>query len=143
MSSAIDDLWPADIARVTDKLPPITILKQQASLLGQRTKNIVEAEVETTSNDKGGLRHTLYLVAPALDFYRHPLLEVEHEVTRMYPAMIKVTGLNIPKKAYRAINEAFFMKILRSIFAHQETKEVIGNLLVQSGVKVSPAIKTR
>jgi hypothetical protein len=150
MSTAIDDLWPADIASVTEEMPPITILKQQASLLGRKTKNIVEAKVETTSTDiEGVLRHTLYLVAPALNFYRYPLIDVEHKVTSMYPAKVRVRWLEKPRKEPSTLddiwdlqnapadNEGEFKNKLKSIFADEETKRVIGVLLAQSvGKKV-------
>lgn len=134
MSSAIDNLWPDEIAFVTDDLPPVTILKQQASLLGQKTKNIVEAEVKTTSADvEGILRHTMYLVAPALCFYRYPLIDVEHEVTSMYPVTIKMSRSDIKQKKISARDEKEFKDVLKRVFADEETKKVIGALLAQSG----------
>jgi hypothetical protein len=146
MSSAIDNLWPEEIASPTEEVPPITILKQQASLLGQMTRNIVEAEVETASTDiEGVLRHTLYLVAPALNFYRYPLLDVEHKITSMYPARIKVRSAEKQQKDIRddiwdfqkspADNEEEFKDKLKSVFADEETKRIIGVLLAQSGQK--------
>jgi hypothetical protein len=138
MSSAIDNLWPVDIAAVTEEMPPITILKQQSSLLGQMTRNIVEAEVETTSTDiEGFLRHTLYLVAPALNFYRYPLIDVEHEVTSMYPANVKMSRSDTKQKKILARDEKEFKDILKRVFADEETKKVIGALLAQSGGKKS------
>ncbi len=149
MSTAIDDLWPVEIASVTDEVPPVTILKQQASLLGQKTKNIVEGKVETTlSDNEGVLRHTLYLVAPALNFYRYPLLDVEHKATSMYPAKIKVRSAEKSQKDIRddiwdlqnapADNEEEFKNKLKSVFADEETKKIIGALLAQSGGKKPP-----
>ncbi len=143
MSTAIDDLWPVEIASVTDEVPPVTILKQQASLLGQKTKNIVEAKVETTLSDiEGVLRHTLYLVAPALNFYRHPLLDVEHKVTSMYPAFFEMPRSDIKQKKFLARDEQEFKDGLKRVFADEETKKVIGALLAQSGQE-SPFTKKR
>ena len=39
------DLWPEDIAVYTKLRSPATILREQASLLGDRTQNLVEADV--------------------------------------------------------------------------------------------------
>lgn len=143
MSSAVDNLWPEEIASVTDELPPITILRQQASLLGQMTRNIIEAEVETTAtNIEGVLRHTLYLVAPALDFYRCPLLDVEHKVTSMYPATVKMLISDIKQKKIPARDEKVFKDALKRVFADEETKKMIGALLAQSGQKI-PSITNR
>jgi len=132
-----DDLWPEDITAAEGELPPITILKQQASLLGRRTRNLVEAEVETgTADFPGYLRHILFLVAPALNFYRHPLLEVEHDATQLYPASIHASrsGNGPSKRRHtRAKNSDEFKKALKEIFADDETKKTIGSLLAQSG----------
>jgi hypothetical protein len=42
--------------------------------------------VENLWPDKRFQRHTFFLVAPALNFYRYPLLEVEHSATQLYAA---------------------------------------------------------
>jgi hypothetical protein len=162
MSVKADSLWPPDLAATPGELPPLTILKQQAGLLGEMTKNLIEGEVETSqpvpplSRILGNatlvltegdvvtraeehqqlLRHTFFLVAPALNFYRHLLLEVEHPATRLYPAVIKVVRLdndsNRTVERYDAINSEHFKDILKMIFDHIETKRIIGILLAQS-----------
>ena len=137
MATAIDDLWPSDIAASEGEVPPIAILKQQASLLGQRTKNLLEAEVKTETDDfQRMFKHTLILVAPALNFYRYPLLAVEHHVTKMYPATIKVTWLDKPPGdtilEISARNEEAFKSELRRVLGDDETKRVIATLLAQS-----------
>jgi hypothetical protein len=135
-----DDLWPDEIAETEGEIPPITILKQQASLLGRRTKNLVEAEVETgTSDFQRYLRHTLFLVAPALNFYRHPLLEVEHDATKMYPATIKARRSrngSSEQHRIRVKNSNEFKKALKEVFADDETKKTIGSFLAQSGATI-------
>ena len=132
-----DDLWPEDITAAEGEVPPITILKQQASLLGRRTRNLLEAEVETSASEfQGYLRHILFLVAPALNFYRHQLLQVEHDATQLYPATIDSSRSgNGPSKRrrIRAKNSEEFKEGLKQIFADDETKKTIGSLLAQSG----------
>ena len=49
---SIVDLWPDDL-EVTDLVPPVTILKQQAVLLGKKTKNLLEGQVATFSDASG------------------------------------------------------------------------------------------
>jgi len=147
MAKAIDDLWPNDIAPTIEQVPPVTILKQQAALLGQRTKNVIEGDVETeTADSQRLLRHTFYLVAPALNFYRYPLLTVEHDVTNMYPTEITAAWQKVPqpkdsrerirqnwhKSQRTAKDEKEFKAMLKRIFADEETKKVIGALLAQS-----------
>jgi hypothetical protein len=66
------DLWPENIGS-PEITAPVSILKRQASLLGEKTNNVVEAEVQkgndawwTTSED---MIYNFYLVAPALGKY--------------------------------------------------------------------------
>lgn len=138
----MNDLWP-EFAPAEGEVPPITILKQQASVLGLKLKNLIEAEVETGAPDYYDQRllcHTLVLIAPVLNFYRYKLLEVEHSATELYPATIKASSGDPanPISNIKADNQEEFKAALKDIFASAETKRVIENLLAQSlGAKAS------
>src|SRR5882762_5222466 len=119
-AKAIDDLWPSEIAAAAGSTPPLTILKQQAAFLGRNTKNLVEAEVHTEVTDfQRLLRHTLFLVAPVVGLSRYPLLSVEHPVTRIYPAVIKVNpdDPSNPVRELVAKDETEFKQHLKAVFA--------------------------
>jgi hypothetical protein len=130
----MNDLWP-DFAPAEGEVPPVTILKEQAAVLGLKLKNLIEADVETGTTDyQRYLRHTLFLVAPVLNFYRYRLLSVEHAATQMYPATIYVLSddpatLPAPIKAE---TEDEFKAELKKVFSGAHTKKVIENLLAQS-----------
>ena len=69
------DLW-GDIAPSAVRTPA-SILREQASLLGAKTKNTIEGQVETwTSGSK--LYHSFNLVVPALDNYSYELFKISH-----------------------------------------------------------------
>jgi hypothetical protein len=134
MATVIDDLWPADIATAEELVAPVTILKQQASLLGQRTKNLVEAVVETEPVDYGRfMRHTFTLVVPALSFYRYKLFDVEHPATKLYP--LRVDHPDTVRESWEQFDiadEGEFKDTLRKLFADEETKRIITALIAQS-----------
>ncbi len=152
MQSRVDNLWPTDIEAHSGQLSPVAILKQQAALLGERTKNLVEAEVETKATDyQRQLQHWFYLVAPALDFYKYPLFRVEHPAIRFYPLSIKLAkvtskpgteekglnafeGIRTRQQAgmLRVKSEDEFKAHLKTIFAATETKKIIQSLIDQS-----------
>jgi hypothetical protein len=136
MSVTVENLWPDGFGDLAEEQPPVTILRQQAQRLGEQTKNLVEGEVETTPTDfKRFQRHTFFLVAPALNFYRYPLLEVEHSATRLYPATIKVAWLEKPQEPnleVSADNESSFKQGLKKVFADDETQRIIRTLIAQS-----------
>ena len=61
---------------------PVAVLREQAALLGSKTKNLVEARVET-STFRDTFRHAFLLVVPTLD-YQYQLFSVSHGL-EMYP----------------------------------------------------------
>jgi len=102
---------------------PVSILKEQASFLGKKTKHVVEAEVETRTL-AGSFYHAFRLVVPALDNYSYNLFEISHEVNP-YPVS---TGYGAATLA----NEEAFVNWLAQKLSSSETKRIIGNLLAQA-----------
>ena len=138
----------------------MTILRQQAALLGRKTKNIVEGQVETKrvkdikeSSQEKLLEHSFYLVAPALDFYKYPLFRVQHGIMDWYPLKIfidvlgpiekptsKTADLNSRAQAHLRASrkrptiksEEELVEKLKEIFALEETQKAIESLIAQS-----------
>ena len=127
MRQSIPDLWPDDIT-VSTPTAPVTILRQQAARLGQRTKNLVEAEVRSQPSKKRGdhFEHGFYLVAPALDNYQFLLFSIDHPID-FYPITI-----TIRKGFIEVDSEQKFAEELKKIFATEGTKRVISALISQS-----------
>ena len=145
----LEDLWPEDID-VTDELPPVSILKEQAALLGQRTKNLVEGRVRGGISDyartqfhyrgsdypRTQFHYTFELVAPALENYRYELFSISHDVD-IYPLIVEWDS---PDNAMlsqvageRGIeNEEQFIGALEIIFSSDRTRKVISSLISQS-----------
>jgi hypothetical protein len=114
---------------VTAAVAPVVILKEQASLLGQRTQNLVEARVlPGQSRNNSGFVYYFELVAPALDNYRYQLFEISHGV-EFYPVRIEFEEFSGPRNA---ISESDFMQELGNIFSSARTKRIISSLLAQS-----------
>ena len=122
-------LWPDDIA-VTDAVAPVVLLKEQASLLGQETQNLVEARVHPGQSRYSEYPFVYYfeLVAPALDNYRYRLFEISHGVG-FYPVRIEFEEFACPRDA---ISENDFMEELAKIFSSERTKRIISSLIAQS-----------
>jgi hypothetical protein len=127
MSNSRRNLWPEDIA-VTDAVAPVTILKEQATLLGQRTQNLVEARVAHGPIPFGveaPFRYHFRLVAPVLD-YQFQLFTISHGL-KFYPLSVEFDDLT-----YAVANEEEFMQYLASIFSSEKTKSIISSLIAQS-----------
>jgi hypothetical protein len=159
------DLWPLDIT-VVDARAPVVVLREQASFLGERTRNIVQADVLSISDSHGRSRHQgnfgyiFSIVAPALGNYRFSLFEAWHGVG-FYPVRIVVDSdiaKEIPNTTADnevnaqdkdlfaqdeeqpvavAQNEEQLVKILGDIFRAKKTRQVIAAILSQSEAKTA------
>lgn len=145
------DLWPIEITLEDEPQSPLAILKEQASLLGRKTGNVVEAKVSSdyyepslvrelkeygfkstqmVPSDEGSyFVHSFSLTAPALGGYRYKLFEVIHPVTPYYPLEIRFSDREI-----KAENEEQFVERLKTIFADEKTLKVINSLRNQSAL---------
>src|SRR5215469_4106631 len=130
MSEPAVDLWPADLGK--DKvITPSAILRQQASLLGKRTHNLVEAKVETTTlRDK--FIHRFVIEAPPLGNYKYTLFTLAHPVG-LYPIEI-VNGPTAAYPSFPQISEGIgsekdLLAWLKWVLNEDETKRVINGLL--------------
>jgi hypothetical protein len=100
----MDNLWPS--LNIVPQRTPLSILKEQAAMLGQQTQNLVTAEVmelrpmewkngETlpqktfTTPVTSRFNYAFYLVAPALQFYRYLLFSISHPI-ELYPVQFRL-----------------------------------------------------
>lgn len=117
------DFWPAGIGE--GMVTPVTILREQASLLGPKTNQIVKAEVVSHPAGGAAFIHVFYIVVPTLDNYKYELFRVTHTVT-LYPATFAS-----PDQNELASNEDQFRQILRTILGSEGTRRLINALLAQ------------
>lgn len=124
------DLWPDSIEVIQREATPVMILKEQASLLGEKTQNMVLAEVrskiEQTSNY---FVDDFYLVAPLLGNYRFQLFRIRRQLEHLYPVQIKSEALGLDKDIE---SEDQFTNVLSDVFSHERTINIIASMLAQS-----------
>ncbi len=117
-----DDLWPENIAD-SKLLTPLTILKEQAGLLGEKTKQRVQGEVVTQAT--GNLFvHLFYLVAPTLG-YKYELFQVSHGIN-FYPLVIRHLNNTV-----QVTSESAFKENLKTILAEPQTVNAVHSILAQ------------
>jgi hypothetical protein len=146
-------LWPNEISVASNEVAPVTILREQASLLGEKTQNLVIAKVDsragetrdfvydimkplinevTQAKQLNSLFHDIfYLVAPALDNYRFELFRVTRSVEQFYPIRIHSDTLDMQGREIASEDE--LLKVLAGIFSHPKTMKIIESILIQSG----------
>ena len=125
MATHTTDFWPNDIGE-PELRTPVALLREQATALGEKTRNVVTAEVESDSEGKLFV-HNLYLVAPSIR-YRYQLLTIRHPIL-FYP--MTVTTPNTPKWI-AVTSEGEFLDWLKTVLASEDTKRVIRALIAQS-----------
>jgi hypothetical protein len=151
----IKNLWPTEIDN-TNVTPPVTILNQQATMLGTVTKNIILGDVKARESEEYDFSYIFYIVAPALSNYRYKLLTIWHNID-LYPVIIQVEEniyneispsdkdkthfafLIEPPEMERKIPNSFqaksedeFLEVLEAIFNTSKTKRIISALRAQS-----------
>ena len=136
MANTSVDFWPTDFGTI-DLVPPVTILREQATILGHKTKNILEGYVLTSTTNNiafstggkirgtDGFTHEFRLKAKALNDYTYSLFTAMHSIT-LYPVIVRTDTF------YECGNQAEFEEALRHVFASDETKRVIQALLALS-----------
>lgn len=122
MSAEKLDLWPDDFGD-TEMVTPLAILKQQAALLGKKTRNILEGEVRPSASPASSI--IFRIIAPALGF-AYELFSVDTSVT-IYP--VRVTFQN---RETTCEDEESFIREVERILHHEHTMKVIQSLIAQS-----------
>jgi len=117
------NLWPEFTAEKISS--PKALMQEQALFLGERTKNILRAEISSDSPNPGIIRHFFEIVAPSLKF-RHSLFYIEHRMI-YYPFSLKWRSGN-----YSIPDERAFITKMKDIFNDTTTIKIITSLLSQS-----------
>jgi hypothetical protein len=117
--AASTDLWGE--IEATQIRTPLVILREQAALLGAKTKNLVEASVNTHA-DGDTFIHNFNLDVPALGRYRYNLFNIQHGPS-IYPVTVS--------SKHRLDTEQEFIEWLGAKLSSPETKRIVANLLAQ------------
>ncbi len=148
MPDSHEDLWSEEVK--SEPLPaPLSILREQAALLGEKTNRDLRGEVETSASEQKSFRQSFYIVAPLLDEYRYRLFFITHDVL-LYPLLIdgltnelrkeleppQNTPVNDPffstsDRWMQVKDEAEFKGLLKKILSAPETVRIVKSLLGQ------------
>jgi len=148
------DLWPKDID-IVNVTPPVAILREQAAVLGNKTKNLVLGEVTPAVGETSEkFLYAFFIVGPVLGGYRYRLLTIRYPV-EMYPveiflepeilthvraelavqvsdnALLQLLG-DLTSPALSAKSEEEFKAVLKAVFDSPKTRRVIEAIIAQS-----------
>jgi len=132
MSSAPDasalniDLWPRAKFE-SDAITPLSILRKQAALLGEKTQQLVTAEVSSDASSNR-VTHYFKLVVSVLDNYKYQLFYVSHKIDQLYP----VTGFADGNFHPSLDDQTAFVDWLRAVLSSESTLKKIDSLMAQA-----------
>jgi hypothetical protein len=134
MPAINEDLWPE--LNLAAAVTPLSILREQAGLLGKRTRGVLKGEVETW-NPGSDIAHSFNIVVPSLGGYKYTLFSIHHPPTG-YPVYVDMAleasssgGIPI-EVVVRMSDENEFRNWLRHIFHSDEVKRIVENLYAQA-----------
>ncbi len=124
--SSNKDLW-GEIPSYETIRTPYTILKEQASLLTQKTNGLLIGEVSRDqARNTQQFATTLWIKAPSLNNYIYSIVSVKHSI-QLYPVyIIAETNPQI-----NCSSEEEFEQALGKILSSPEVKRVISSLLAE------------
>jgi len=129
MATAIPDLWPE--LEQSQIVPPVAILREQATALGKKTNHLLNGRVDTRIGYDGKFRHTFYIVAPTLDDYSYELFWIEHGADQ-YPVKVQGPPSNDIEILERSLDsEQELLGYIRAVLNSEKTKRVVSSLLAQ------------
>jgi hypothetical protein len=156
MANQIPDLWPQSID--VKVLPPIALLRYQASQLPQHTQGILEAEVATSvekKSESSRVIHDFRIVAPALEGYTYGLFQAWHDKDFVYPVSVRfdpwvkeahaeyyesngpiitsrgAAPADLPTGVKSASTPAAFLALLGELLASSHTQSVLVSLIAR------------
>lgn len=146
----MEDLWP-DLVEITPDKTPISIIKEHASKLADKTNYMISADLEKEdiTNDiylvnkdgrykviKAPFQYSFMLIAQALD-YRYKLFSIAHDIF-LYPIYFFDIDADIISEicpnfegAISINNETDLLAFLKNIFGAKKTIKVIQALISQ------------
>jgi hypothetical protein len=107
---------------------PYIIWREQASLLGQLTDNLIEATTERSRMSTIHIEVKLSIIAPALENYTYRVLSVIYKVDQIYPLEVIDHQTLVTETCE---NEEQFIDTIGKILSSDRVKTVINSLLSQ------------
>lgn len=121
----VKNLWGEIPVESTIKTP-VTILREQATILSDKTSKLLLGEVKQLPFPEDIFAYELRVVAPALSNYSYSILSIYHDI-KLYPLELMSSGRSI-----NCHDEDAFYSALEMELSSERVHKVIVSLLSQS-----------
>ena len=125
-------LWPS-FGAIQTIITPKMILKEQAVFLEKLTSGYINTEIQTAAHPTllNKVSHTLKITAPVVENYSTAIVQVDHDMIKLYPLTV-TSRIKAMPVAYTAVDEDEYLALLKRVFEEKETLETMQSLLAQS-----------
>ena len=123
MSNELNNFWPN--IGVENIVTPVTLLRIAASQLGEKTQQLITADIVTTISLRK-FDHEFAIVVPSLDHYRYSPFRIRHAIDSFYPIEAFLSG-----GTAQLSTEADFRAWLVRVLAGPDTTKLINTILTQ------------
>ncbi len=129
---SISSLWPS-FGNIPAIKTPKVILKEQASYLESVTSGFIITEIITAAHPtlSNKVTHSIKITAPKVENYTTIIVEVDHDMIKLYPLTV-ISKIKAMPVSYTAANEDELLDLLKKVFEEKETIDTIQSLLIQS-----------
>ena len=122
----IKSIW-GEIPEVDPIKTPLSILKEQASLLGEKTNGLLDGQISIKKQIVDNVIVSMSIVAPVLGEYTVEIIQI-HYGLEFYP--VRVFNL-IDNSKVDAPDESSFQTALTLVFRSEEVRRIISILIRQ------------
>lgn len=127
------EYWPNDLIDDSIK-PPISILRDVATELNQKTGGLLTASITDPDNQTRSLLYRFYVIAPALNDFSCEIFRMRSEMS-LYPVTLGSDFLQNSREAIICDNESELIGEIRRILSLPNVKKTISALVAQSKVQ--------
>ncbi len=131
----MQNLWSSELDKISSENPiklPITILREQAGILGEKTKNLIIGEVRDEIDENNLVIVHFHILAPALKNYRYLLMTLKYNLPEVYPVLL--VDYTVPTELFYPISirtEAELFENIGKILSSEKTIKIIRMLISQ------------
>jgi hypothetical protein len=124
-----DDLW-GDVPAPGEVRTPISILREQADLISQKTAGLIKGRVVSPPLISGSSpQATLQLIVPNMNNYSYSIVTVTSDPVSIYPAGLLPAG---DRAWSQAIDEEQFKVLLGAVLSSPRIKKALIGLQAQA-----------
>jgi hypothetical protein len=129
-TSDIENLWGELPTDKTIGRTPLTMLQEQATVLGESTENLLVGEIARQTINAERFGANFFVVAPSLNHYRYHVLHIEYPIG-FYPVHVRSEEVEANCNDEGTFKDAI-VRVLRSERVRGVIQKLLNHILTES-----------